>query len=139
MRGTGRIFQRQGSAFLWCAYYLRGKEYRESTGETDANKAEKFLKRRLKEVGADQIGARAFVGPQQGRVKISELLESFGPQRLGLPHESTGRKAVGDAPDGKRRNRPRHIYGGSRPAVDRSSCVCEESAKDTAPCDRFGA
>ena len=28
-------FQRKGSAFWWCAYYLRGKEYRESTGETD--------------------------------------------------------------------------------------------------------
>ena len=32
-RGNGRIFQRKGSAFMWCAYYLRGKEYRESTGE----------------------------------------------------------------------------------------------------------
>jgi hypothetical protein len=40
MRGNGRIFQRKGSAFLWCAYYLRGKEYRESTGETNHNSAE---------------------------------------------------------------------------------------------------
>jgi integrase len=70
-RGEGRIFQRKGSTFLWCAYYLRGKEYRESTGETDPDKAEKFLKRRMKEVGADQIGAKPFVGPQQERVKIS--------------------------------------------------------------------
>ena len=77
MRGNGRIFQRKGSAFLWCAYYLRGKEYRESTGETDPNKAEKFLKRRLKEVGADQIGAKAFVGPQQERIKFSELLDAL--------------------------------------------------------------
>jgi integrase len=70
-RGNGRIFSRKGSAFLWCAYYLRGKEYRESTQETDPNKAEKYLKRRLKEVGADQIGAKPFVGPQQERLKIS--------------------------------------------------------------------
>ena len=77
MRGNGRIFQRKGSAFLWCAYYLRGKEYRESTGETDPNKADKFLKRRLKEVGADQIGAKAFVGPQQQHIKISELLDAL--------------------------------------------------------------
>jgi len=56
---------------------LRGKEFRESTGETDPHKAEKFLKRRLKEVGADQIGAKAFVGPQQERVKISELLDAL--------------------------------------------------------------
>lgn len=77
MRGTGRIFQRKGSALLWCAYYLIGKEYRESTGETEPGKAEKFLKRRIKEVGADQIGAKAFVGPQQERVKISELLDAL--------------------------------------------------------------
>ena len=77
MRGNGRIFKRNGSSRLWCAYYLRGKEFRESTGETDSNKAEKFLKRRLKEVGADQIGAKAFVGPQQERVKIAELLDAL--------------------------------------------------------------
>ena len=70
-RGEGRIFARKGSSLLWCAYYLRGKEYRESTGETDLNKAEKYLKRRLKEVGADEIGAKPFVGPQQERLKIS--------------------------------------------------------------------
>src|SRR6516162_3411619 len=52
------LSKRKGSTLLWCAYYLRGKEYRESTGETDPNKAEKYLKRRLKEVGADQIGAK---------------------------------------------------------------------------------
>jgi len=70
-RGEGRIFQRKGSTLLWCAYYLRGREYRESTGESEPEKAEKFLKRRLKEVGADQIGAKSFVGPQAERVKIS--------------------------------------------------------------------
>lgn len=77
MRGDGRIYQRQGSPFLWCAYYLRGKQYRESTGETDQQKAEKFLKRKLKEVHADEIGARPFVGPQQQRITISELLDAL--------------------------------------------------------------
>lgn len=43
MRGDGRIFKRSGSSFYWCAYYLRGKQYRESTGETDEVKAQKFL------------------------------------------------------------------------------------------------
>jgi hypothetical protein len=70
-RGTGRVFPRKGSSFFWCAYYLRGKEFRESTGGTVAGKAEKFLKRRIQEVGADQIGAKPFVGPQQERLKIS--------------------------------------------------------------------
>ncbi len=76
-RGDGRIFTRTGSAFLWCAYYLRGKEYRESTGTADPDKAAKYLKRRLKEVGADQIGKAVFVGPQQERMKVSKLLEAL--------------------------------------------------------------
>jgi len=76
-RGNGRIFSREGSANLWCAYYLRGKEYRESTGTTDRKKAECFLKRRLKEVGADQIGAKPFGGPQQDRLAINQLLDAL--------------------------------------------------------------
>ena len=76
-RGDGRVFTRKGSAFLWCAYYLRGKEFRESTGETDQQRAEKFLKRRLKEVGADQIGKATFVGPQQERMKVCKLLDAL--------------------------------------------------------------
>lgn len=76
-RGDGRIYARKGSAFLWCAYFLRGKEYRESTGTADREKAAKFLKRRLKEVGADQIGKGTFVGPQQERMKVSKLLDAL--------------------------------------------------------------
>lgn len=76
-RGDGRIFSRNGSGYLWCAYFLRGKEYRESTGTTDRAKADKFLKRRLKEVGADQIGKAPFVGPQQERVKVDKLLDAL--------------------------------------------------------------
>jgi integrase len=76
-RGRGRIFARNGSALLWCAYYLRGKEHRQSTGETDPAKAEKFLNRKLKEVGADQIGAKTFVSPQQERIRTSALLDAL--------------------------------------------------------------
>ena len=76
-RGDGRIFGRKGSANLWCAYFLRGTEYRESTGTTDPQGAEKFLKRRLKEVGADQIGKATFVGPRQERIKVSKLLDAL--------------------------------------------------------------
>lgn len=75
MRGNGRIFARKGSSSLWCAYYLRGKEYRESTGNADPKEAAKFLRRRLKEVGADQIGARVFGGPQQERVTVNDILD----------------------------------------------------------------
>jgi integrase len=76
-RGSGRIFTRKGSTNFWCAYYLRGKEIRESTGTTDQSKAEKFLKRRIKEIGADQIGAKAFVGPSQQRLLVGEILDAL--------------------------------------------------------------
>ena len=71
MRGNGRIFARKNTAALWCAYYLRGKEFRESTGHSDPKKAERFLHGRLREVGADQIGARPFVGRAAERIQIS--------------------------------------------------------------------
>jgi integrase len=76
-RGDGRIFSPKGSRYYHCGYFLRGKEYRESTRETDPQRAEKFLRRRLKEVGADQIGKAAFVGPQQERIKVDELLDAL--------------------------------------------------------------
>jgi integrase len=77
VRGDGRIYLRKGSPFYWCAYYLRGKQYRESTEETDEDKARKFLRNKLKEVHADQIGAKTFVGPQQQRVTVDTLLDSL--------------------------------------------------------------
>lgn len=76
-RGDGRVYARKGSANLWCAYFLRSKEYRESTGTSDPQSAVKFLKRRLKEVGADQIGKATFLGPQQDRIKVSKLLDAL--------------------------------------------------------------
>ncbi len=77
MRGDGRIYRRPGSSLWWCAYYLRGKQYRESTEQSDEKKAFKFLRDKLKEVGADQIGKCVFVGPQQRRVTVGELLDSL--------------------------------------------------------------
>lgn len=77
MRGDGRLYQRQNSPFWWAAYYLRGKQYRESTGEVDQDKARKFLRNKLKEVHADEIGAKTFVGPQQRRTTVGDLLDSL--------------------------------------------------------------
>jgi hypothetical protein len=77
VRGDGRTYQRPGSPFWWCAYYLRGKQYRESTGEIDEQKALKFLKRRLRETGNDREGIKPFSGPQQERVTINEILDDL--------------------------------------------------------------
>src|SRR5215469_4562184 len=87
-RGHGRVYEQKGSPY-WCvAYYVHGKEVREAakhvrTGEkieaTEKNRheAERFLKRRLGELAAEQHGGRAFVGPQQERVTINDLLDGL--------------------------------------------------------------
>src|SRR5215472_1375765 len=87
-RGQGRVFQRKGSSFFWIAYYAHGKEHREvarhvRTGaklevtEKNRHEANRFLKRRLGEIAAEQHGGRAFVGPQQERVTVNELLDGL--------------------------------------------------------------
>jgi hypothetical protein len=45
MRGMGRIFKRANSAHWWIAFYLRGKEFRESSGSPNQKDAEKLLTR----------------------------------------------------------------------------------------------
>ena len=68
MRGTGRVFKRPNSVFWWIAYCHRGKEIRESSGAAEKKDAERLLRRRLKEIGADSLGLKAFVGPKQDRL-----------------------------------------------------------------------
>jgi integrase len=55
----------------WCAYYQRGKEIRESTGETTEKKALEYLKKRVREVANDRDGIKPFSGPQAERIKIA--------------------------------------------------------------------
>jgi integrase len=74
--GRGRIFARKGSALLWCAYYLNGKEYRQSTATGDPKEAEKFLKRKLKDRDAAD-DAKPFVSPQQDRVLVNTILDDL--------------------------------------------------------------
>ncbi len=80
-RGTGRIFQR-GRRF-WVAYYgpdpkrpSRQKRFFESTGSDERRDAERLLRRRLHEIHGDQ-----FVGPQQERVTVAELLKQYQTHR----------------------------------------------------------
>jgi integrase len=60
----------------------------------DETKARKFLNLKLKQVHADQIGARPFVGPEQERVKVNEILDDLVSHykrggRRGIPREVT--------------------------------------------------
>jgi hypothetical protein len=81
MRGDGRIFQRAG--FYWVAYYLRGKEYREAAKTKDGKStpdqkvAEKFLRDRLKDVHADEVGGRVFTTPKAFRLTVHDLVEAL--------------------------------------------------------------
>jgi integrase len=103
-RGSGRIFQRSGSACWWIAYCHRGTERRESSGSEDPKQAEKLLRYRLKEVAADQLGARPFVGPAAERLRVGDLLDAleahhklqgtFSPQLAA--HLKPIREAFGD-------------------------------------------
>ena len=51
--------------------------FRESTGETDEKKAGNFLKRRLKEVGANQLGLHKFTTSKNEKLTLHELLEAL--------------------------------------------------------------
>lgn len=77
MRGNGRLFKQKNSRYWWAAFYVRGREVRESTKTEDEKQAWRFLKNRMREVGADAIGARVFIGPKQQRILVGELLDSL--------------------------------------------------------------
>jgi hypothetical protein len=46
------------------------------SSEKGRHEAERFLNRRLGEIAAEQHGGRSFVGPQQERVTVNDLLAS---------------------------------------------------------------
>jgi hypothetical protein len=91
MRGDGRIYSRPGSHFWWIAYYHNGKQKREpamycsgkkkgskiEATEENREAAEKFLKHRLNEITAERYGGPAFIGPEQRRVTVSQLLDAL--------------------------------------------------------------
>ncbi len=77
LRGRGRLFRRARSPFWWIAYCHRGREIRESSGSTDRRAAERLLKNRLAEVGADRLGLKAFVAPAQERITVDALLDAL--------------------------------------------------------------
>jgi integrase len=73
LKGTGGIYTRGN--VLWIHYSLRGKVFRESTDTNDPVKARRFLKHRLDQVGTARQGAKQFIGPQQEKVTINEILD----------------------------------------------------------------
>lgn len=76
-RGHGRIYRRPGSAFWWAAFYLHGRQHRESTGETDERRAARYLKVRSEQAGAARQNLATFVSNQQRRLTVNELLDAL--------------------------------------------------------------
>lgn len=67
MRGDGRIYRDPGSPFWYMAYYVNGRQVRQSTGELDESKAHRALRRRI----ADVFRGEAI--PNEQRVNVSDL------------------------------------------------------------------
>lgn len=69
IRGQGRIYLR-GKKY-WIAYYVEGKEHRESGGNTKAD-AKRKLKARLNEIHSDK-----FIDPRTAKITVNELLDNY--------------------------------------------------------------
>ncbi len=71
MRGDGRIFQRKGSERYWIAYYVDGREVRESAGRTPAE-ARTLLRERQSQLHRDE-----YVGATHERLTVNALLDDL--------------------------------------------------------------
>jgi integrase len=75
-RGDGRIFPR--GLTYWCAFYVDGKELRESCGTEDPKRAEKYLRDRLKAVHVHQADrAKPFITVRDRKTTIAKLMEAL--------------------------------------------------------------
>ena len=87
-RGEGRLFRHDRSRFWYVAYYnSAGKELREVARDrkgnklenTDANEkaARDYLKKLVMAVGAESLGAPAFLGPDKRRQTVNDILDKL--------------------------------------------------------------
>jgi len=75
-RGDGRTFLR-GSVY-WCAFYVDGKEHRESCETDNPKKAEKFLRDRLKAVHVHQADrSKPFITVGDRKRTIADLMDAL--------------------------------------------------------------
>lgn len=85
-RGTGSLYQRNGSTVWWIKYHRNGRSFRESTQTTDKRRATRILAQRLAE-----ISTGSFVGPAHERITVAELAEG-----LFRDYRINGRKTLDD-------------------------------------------
>jgi len=76
MRGDGRVFKR-GKTW-WIAFYVDGREQRESARTNDEAGAQKCLRRKLKEVHAHELDpAKPFISQRDRKRTVSDLMDAL--------------------------------------------------------------
>ena len=71
-RGTGSVYQQQGSANWWIQYYRNGKVYRQSARTPKRREAEKLLQKKLGE-----IATHNFIEPRSEKILVKELADDL--------------------------------------------------------------
>jgi integrase len=71
------MYRQPGSANWFVRFYLHGKQVRETTGTADETEACRIALVRLDEAGADRSGAKRFVGPEQKKITVKQLLDAL--------------------------------------------------------------
>jgi integrase len=76
MRGDGRIFKR-GETW-WISFYVDGREQRETAKTSDEGKAQKYLRKKLKEVHAHELDpTKPFLTQRERRRTVADLLDAL--------------------------------------------------------------
>lgn len=76
MRGDGRVFKRGG--IWWVAFYVDGREQRESARTDSEGTAQKYLRKKLKEVHAHELDpAKPFVTQRERKRTVSDLMDAL--------------------------------------------------------------
>jgi integrase len=76
VRGDGRVFKRGGT--WWIAFYVDGREQRESAKTDDQGTAQKYLRKKLKEVHAHELDpTRPFITQRERKRTISDLMDAL--------------------------------------------------------------
>lgn len=120
-RGTGRVYVRPGSKWLWIQWYARGTMHRESTKTTDPKKAEKKLRTRLSlaDKGDDSTAVRkaegvTFENLMEGLVKHYNRLHQRSLDTMGVSLAGTA-SGTQARPRGSRPRSPRRRPSATRP------------------------
>lgn len=76
MRGDGRIFKRRET--WWIAFYVDGREQRESAKTNNEGMALKYLRKKLKEVHAHELDpAKPFITQRERKRTVSDLMDAL--------------------------------------------------------------